>query len=377
MRTSLRLTVMRISYFFPTIILLLALTTLSLAQGLPNTIPGMAGSASAAALGQGVSDNKLGSVLFYHYYTSDVSSSTVNTRLTITNANPTLDVAVHLFFVDSTTCNIADSFICLTKNQTASFLASDLDPSVTGYLVAVAVDGEGRPASFNYLAGDELVISATGHRFSLMATAAARRDGLFVSPANADGTTATMYFNGAQYDYLPFTMVLDNFPSQQAGAGSSVGDTRLYVYTPMTDLAAAGAPSGSIFFLVRDDQESTYSGSLNYSCYLSSDKQRITSVRTVPNINTIVPPGQSGWASFYATTGSFSVRANSAGGTLALRNLPLLGATATRLGNFTGGHSLRYGTVFNLGYSITLPLIAPTCGSSLSLPTQDSSIGGV
>ncbi len=351
----------------------LALATIATAQSLPNTIPGMSGSASAAALGQGVSDNKLGSVLFYHYYTSDVSGGTVNTRLTITNTNPTLDVAVHLFFVDSTTCNIADSFICLTKNQTASFLASDIDPNVAGYIVAVAVDGEGRPASFNYLAGDELVVAPTGHRFALMATAAARRDGLYVSPANADGTSATMYFNAAQYDYLPSTMVLDNFPSQVAGSGSSVGDTRLYVYTPMADLAAASAPSGSLFFLIRDDQENTYSGAINYSCYLSSDKQRITSVRTVPNLNTVVPAGQSGWASFYAS-GNFSVRGNSAGTSYSLRNLPLLGATATRLGNYTGGHNLRYGTLFNPGYSITLPLIPPPCGSPLNLAPRDSSL---
>jgi hypothetical protein len=358
---------------FNCLFLAACLLALASAAGAQNTIPGMAGSASAAALGQGVSDNKLGSVLFYHYYTSDVSSASVNTRMTLTNVNPTTDVAVHLFFIDSTTCNIADSFVCLTKNQTASFLASDIDPNVAGYVVAVAVDGEGRPASFNYLAGDELVVAPTGHRFALMATAAARRDGLFVSPANADGTTATMYFNAAQYDYLPFTMILDNFPSQQAGSGSSVGDTRLYVYTPMTDLAAASAPSGSLFFLVRDDQENTYSGAINYSCYLSSDKQRITSVRTAPNINTIIPAGQSGWASFYAS-GNFSVRGNRNGASYSLRNLPLLGATATRLGNYTGGHNLRYGTLFNPGYSITLPLIPPPCGSPLNLPTSDSTL---
>lgn len=359
--------------FVSILILWLALVTASLGQGLPATIPGMPGSASGAALGLGVHDNKLGSVLFYNYYVSDASSLSVNTRFTITNANPTQDIAIHLFFVDSTTCNVADSFICLTKNQTASFLASDIDPNTTGYLIAIAVDNEGRPASFNYLAGDELIVAPTGHRFSLLAVAAARRDGLFASPANADGVTATMYFNGDQYDYLPFTMVLDNFPSQQAGAGSAGGDTRLYVYTPLSNLTGASAPAGSLFFLVHDDQESTYSGVLTYTCYLSSDKQRITSIRTAPNINTLVQPGQSGWASFSAS-GSFAVRSDSVGSTITLRNLPLLASTATRLGNFTGGHNLRYSTVFNPGYSITLPLIPPSCGS-IELPTRDSNLG--
>ena len=44
-------------------------------------IPGMPGSAADAALGRGVHENKLGSVLFYNYYTSDISSASVNTRL--------------------------------------------------------------------------------------------------------------------------------------------------------------------------------------------------------------------------------------------------------------------------------------------------------
>jgi len=41
---------------------------------------------------------------------------------------------VHLFFVDGATCSIADSLVCLTPNQTASFLASDIDPGTTGYI---------------------------------------------------------------------------------------------------------------------------------------------------------------------------------------------------------------------------------------------------
>src|SRR5262249_12397819 len=126
-------------------------------------IAGLPGSAADAASGLGVSDNKLGSVLFFNYYTSDALSSQVNTRISITNVNPLRDIAIHVFFVDSQTCNVADSILCLTRNQTTSFSASDLDPNVTGYLVAIAIDSEGRPVSFNFLAGDELVVTPTGH----------------------------------------------------------------------------------------------------------------------------------------------------------------------------------------------------------------------
>ncbi len=122
------------------------------AQGLPQNIPGLPGNAADAALGRVVSENKLGSVLFFNYYTSDALSAQVNTRINITNVNPLQDVVIHVFFVDSQTCNIADSFLCLTRNQTTTFAASDLDPNVTGYIIAIAVDSQGRPVSFNYLA---------------------------------------------------------------------------------------------------------------------------------------------------------------------------------------------------------------------------------
>src|SRR5215212_4313329 len=73
-------------------------------------IAGLPGSTSDAALGRGVSDNKLGSVLFFNYYVSDALSSQVNTRINITNVHATQDIIVHVFFVDSATCNIADAF---------------------------------------------------------------------------------------------------------------------------------------------------------------------------------------------------------------------------------------------------------------------------
>jgi hypothetical protein len=342
-------------------------------NGYPN-IPGLPGDAGAAALGSGVSENKLGSVLFFNYYTSDAASSQVNTRINITNVNSVQDIVVHIFFVDSVTCNVADAFICLTHNQTTSFVASDLDPNVTGYLVVVAVDSIGRPASFNYLGGDELVINSTAHRFSLAAMAAARRDGAYVSPINSDGVTSTMFFDGRQYDALPYTMVLDSFPSQVAGIGAPLADTRLYAYTPLPDLSVGGTGfNGSLFFLVHDDQENNFSGQLPLSCYITSDKQRISSVRTSPNINTIVPSGRTGWATFYAF-GNRTITCNTSGGTISLTNVPLMGATATKVGNFTGGHNLRYATVFNApGYSISIPVFSPGC-PSVDLPVKGGSI---
>ncbi len=372
MRSSHRRLPFRILY--KTLLLSVTLCAGLAASARAQNIPGLPGPAAPAALGLGVSENKLGSVLFFNYYTSDATSSQVNTRINITNASSVQDIVVHVFFVDSVTCNIADAFICLTRNQTTTFLASDLDPNVTGYLVVVAIDSIGRPASFNYLAGDELVITSTAHRFSLAAMAAARRDGNFASPINSDGVTSTMFFNGAQYDALPYTMVLDSFPSQVPGVGAPLADTRLYVYTPLPDLATGGAAfSGTLFFLVHDDQENTFSGQLPLNCFLTPDKQRITSVRTSPNINSIVPSGQTGWATFYGF-GNRTITCNTSGGVTSITNVPLMGATATKVGNFTGGHNLRYATLFNApGYSITVPVFSPGC-PSIDLPINGGTI---
>ncbi|MBL8171876.1 MAG: hypothetical protein JNJ50_27195 [Acidobacteria bacterium] len=335
-------------------------------------IQGLPGSAADATQGRVVHENKLGSVLFFNYYTSDALSAAVNTRITITNVHPTQDIAIHVFFVDSNTCNIADAFICLTGNQTTTFVASDLDPNVTGYLIAVAVDTEGRPVSFNYLAGDELVVTPTGHRFGLAAMAAARRDGNYASPINADGISATMFFNASQYDLLPYTMVLDGFPSQVAGVGAPLADTRLYAYTPLPDLiTGSSAFSGTLFFLVHDDAENTFSGQLPINCYIPSDKQRIPSVRTSPPMNTIVPSGRTGWATFYAI-GNRTILCDPSGSTKTLANVPLMGATATKVGSYSGGHNLRYATAFP-EYSITIPVIPPGC-PTVAYQTQGNSL---
>src|SRR5438128_1673603 len=73
----------------------------------------------------GGNGNKQGSILFYNIYTSDVGTpEQQNTRLNITNTSND-PVIMHWFFVDSGNCAIADTFICLTGNQTFSFLSSD------------------------------------------------------------------------------------------------------------------------------------------------------------------------------------------------------------------------------------------------------------
>jgi hypothetical protein len=82
-----------------------------------------------------VSDQKVGSVLVFNFYTSDATApGSPNSRLNITNTNSTTAAIVHLFFIGGSTCAAADAFICLTPNQTSSILALDIDPGSTGYV---------------------------------------------------------------------------------------------------------------------------------------------------------------------------------------------------------------------------------------------------
>ena len=108
-----------------------------------------------------------GSILVFPYFTSNTGNGW-DTRITIANTDfyrrdgsvaPVLTTAyVHIFIVEGQTCNELDQFVCLTPNATISFLMSEFDPDVTGYVIAVAVDGvTGNLVNQNSLIGDAFV----------------------------------------------------------------------------------------------------------------------------------------------------------------------------------------------------------------------------
>src|SRR5262249_51256041 len=168
------------------------------------------------------------------------------------------------FVADS--CQVADSFICLTTNQTASFLASDIDPGVSGYIVAVAVDNSvGCPINFNFLIGDEFIKTTTGHQANLGAEAFAALFAGTCPGYDAPSSTATLNFSGttAGYNQAPRVVAVDSIPSRADG-----NDTMLILNRVGGNLATGAATLSSLFGLVFDDAESPFSFSVSGGCQL-------------------------------------------------------------------------------------------------------------
>lgn len=275
-----------------------------------------------------VNDQKAGSLLFFNYYTSSgCCPSQENTRINITNTNPSVSVMLHLFFVDGSTCAVADSYLPLVRNQTTSFALSEIDPGVMGYLVAVAVDGPpgfsggtntngtniggtntGKPISFNFVIGDEYVELGSGHQAALGAEAFAVVDRSTPDPTNGPNPpytsgepTATLTFNGTagNYNRVPQMLVLSSMPSP---ADSIAGyNTQLILNRIGGSLVGNALPLGPIFGLLYNDACLQASFTFNaLSCQFRSQINR-NFPRTTPRPNQFIPEGRTGWSKFYST----------------------------------------------------------------------------
>jgi len=324
--------------------------------------PGTVLSASAAA-----SQQKAGSVLIYNLYASGIGSTvTKDTEITLVNTHPALTAFVHLFFV-AESASIADAYLCVSPNQTYSFLASTVDPGITGYLVAVAVDANGCPVSHNFLLGDAQIKLDTGHSARLNAIAVSALFSGTLPGCNGGLTTTTLAFNGSSsgYNQLPRVLALDNIPSRADG-----NDTLLIVNRIGGNLAVGAGTIGTLFGVVYDDAENALTFSTNGSAQLRGS---LTSnfPRVVPRLETFIPAGRSGWMKFYGSG-----------------DIALLGAVINYNANatpgptgaanaFSGGQNLHFTTLTSTA-SYTIPVFPPICSNPTlsSLSPASASTGG-
>jgi hypothetical protein len=290
-----------------------------------------------------VSDQKAGSVLIYNIYTSNAASpDSQDTRINITNVDPSRPAIVKFFFVDGATCSAADQFLCLTPNQTASFQASDMDPNTTGYIVAVAVDSQGCPTNFNNLIGDAYVKFSSGHAANLGAEAIAA---IAAPSCSQNSDAAVLNFDGVSYNRIPRVLALDNIPSRADG-----NDTLLILNRIGGDLRSNALALTNVFGIFYDDLERglsfTFSpGTCQFRASISNNFPRIT-----PRFETFVPAGRSGWLKVYS--------GNDQG---------ILGAainfnpnTASAAEAFNQGHNLHKLTL-TPSASYTIPVFPPNC----------------
>ncbi len=293
-----------------------------------------------------VTDQKPGSVLVYPVYTSSVAGNTQNSRISITNTHPNLRAWVHLFFV-SDACAVSDAFLCLTPNQTTTFLASDLDPGTTGYLVAVATNGTtGCPIDFNYLIGDAYVKFSTGHAANLGAESISAIAGsAFWVSCNNNAVLATLPFDGRSYNRLPYVLAVDNIGSRADG-----NDTIVVLDRIGGDLRTGPSGVGNVFGVFYNDSEAQLSFTLNSTSCQYRFTVNNTTPRTTPRFEQFVTAGRTGWMKFYQRDG------NALLGSVINFN-PNAGTSA---GAFSQGHNLHALTLTDTATYI-IPVFPPSC----------------
>lgn len=248
-----------------------------------------------------LSSQKAGSLLVFNIYSSGLygtlgtrAGSASDTRLALTNTSARDAVIIHLFLVDGEDGMVADQFLRLTAGQTVSLLASELDPGITGYLVAVAVDEHGCPRAFNHLIGDYHVRLAGGHRATGGAMAVAAVDATAFT-CLVGAVTVELQFDGRRYNRLPRTLAVDSLASSTEG-----NETLLIVNRIGGDLTAGAAVLGLLTGLLFDDLER------GASFVLAASRTQWRGVlgrnfpRTSPRYDVMIPAGRTGWMKFAA-----------------------------------------------------------------------------
>ena len=277
----------------------------------------------------GVSDQKAGSFLAFPYYTS---LGTSDTRLTISNTGDRT-VSVHMFFIGAD-CAQADQVICLTANASASFLASEYDPSNSGYLLAVAVAPDstsfstsavpgatppiasapiptGCPVQYNGLIGNAFVNDGN-YVGNYGAEAFWQHTAPLAADCNTNDWTAVLRFNGncgvGGYDYQPNQFVAEiQSPNDSVGQRIISASLNGNVNTG----ALSGANQSGIGVAYNDGEKpGSYANPFGGSCLRS-----FIITPTVPRVpgglgsivgvnnNALIPSGRTGTLK-WNTTGS-------------------------------------------------------------------------
>src|SRR5262249_41754344 len=147
-------------------------------------------------------------------------------------------------------------------NQTVSFLASDVDPGVTGYMIAVATNSDGVPLGFNFLIGDAHVKLTSGHEAKLNAEG---YQALFQGALETGGSPlVTLDFDGVKYSKAARALALDHIPSRADG-----NRTMLVVNSINGSLTTGLTSLGSLSGILWNDAEVPFAFTTSGACQIT------------------------------------------------------------------------------------------------------------
>ncbi len=292
-----------------------------------------------------------GSVLIYNIYQADaVNAGEADTEISLTNTNPTQTAWVHLFFI-ANGGSVADTYLCLTANQTATFLLSDVDPGVTGYIIAIATSGAagqsaGCPISFNYLLGSENVKFRSGHVAGLPAeTFEALYRGVLPG-CSQSSTAADISLDGVRYSPAPRMLAVDKISSNADGNA-----TMLILNGLGGDLAIGVRGIGEIGGVLYDDAEHAFRFTSSVTPNVVQRREILSDAfpLTTPVFTRAIPTGRTGWLKVQASEDRAL--------TGAIINFNL--GTATQRRAFNGGHNLAHLSYTSASFKV--PVFPPNC----------------
>jgi hypothetical protein len=288
-----------------------------------------------------VSDQKPGSVLVFPYYTSSAQSK-ADTRITLSNLGA-WNIGVHIFFIAGNSCQQADQFVCLTKGASISFKTSDMDPEMTGYLLAVAVDAMGTPISYNALIGNAFLnISTVADNYSAEAFAAYRGAGEPAAELSNDGTLAALEFNGIYYD-----RGADQFAVEIQSPNDAPGQR--IIHASLDGNLSAGSlasvsQSGTGLLWRGDEKQGSFVRFISGDC-ISDNTISTTAPRVPTGLGVFLPKGSIGTLSYATSAASVGL---------------LLSPKANAWSGIRTLHKVR-----TKNSTITIPVYMPVCDISL------------
>jgi parallel beta-helix repeat protein len=233
-----------------------------------------------------VSAQKPGSLLVFPYYTSRAGTK-ADTRLQLSNVGKS-QAYVHLFFVDGTSCQQSDMFICLTPNASFAFRASEYDPEVTGWFMAVVVDGNGHPTRNNSLIGNAFV--QEGDYADTYGAEAfwAHSDQV----ATVSGNTALLRFDGVGYDPVPSQFAVE-LQSPFDAVGQRIVTVGLNGDLTASRMTGAGQVGPGLIYNGNENPFASFSSFLLGNCQAQATVSA-TNPRVPGAMTKLIPTGQVG-----------------------------------------------------------------------------------